>query len=50
MGALLTVLAMAALFAGFGLMNRGKEGKRRCGSCYGCSDPDECDVVLRELE
>ena len=45
-----TVLLAAALFAGFGLMNRGKEEKRRCGSCHGCADPDECDAVLRELK
>lgn len=46
----LTVLMVAALFAGFGLMNRGKEEKRRCGSCHGCADPDQCDAVLRELK
>ena len=49
-GEVLAVLALVALFAGFGLMNRGKEEKRRCGSCHGCSDPDQCEEILRELK
>lgn len=49
-GALLAVLAMAALFVGFGLMNRGKEDARRCGGCHGCDDPEDCEVVMRELK
>jgi hypothetical protein len=49
-GALLSVLAFAALFAGFALMNRGREGGRGCGVCdEGCShDQAECNTI-REL-
>lgn len=49
-GILLTLALFAVLFVGFGLMNRGREHKRRCGSCHGCADPDDCDVRLKELK
>lgn len=30
---LISVVGLVVLFVGFGLMNRGKEESRRCGSC-----------------
>jgi hypothetical protein len=48
--ALLSVLALAVLFTGFALMNRGREGGRGCGPCdESCShDGADCNTI-REL-
>lgn len=45
MGTLLTVLACAALFIGYGFMNRGREESHGCGHCDGtCADESDCKV------
>lgn len=50
---LLSVVAFAALFAGFGLLNRGREGRRGCGSCDSSCGHDcgeHHGTTLRELK
>jgi hypothetical protein len=50
-GALLSVLAFAALFAGFALINRGREGGHGCGACdKECSHGQADRNVIRELK
>jgi len=47
--ALLSVLALAVLFTGFALMNRGSDGRRGCSVCdEDCSDDGANCNTIRE--